>query len=184
MEPVGLFADTGFREWERSVQINFLRPLEVLHALLPKRGCRPTVLFFAGGGVNSAVVRYSGYTVSKIALMKMCELLDAEMPDVRFVIVGPGWVKTKIHAATLRAGEAAGDNLHKTQKRFAQDEWVSMGQVVACCTRLVTTSSDAVSGRNFSVKDDAWDSPILEETLERCPEMYKLRRCQNDWSPL
>ena len=37
----------------------------------------------------------------------MCELLDAEVPDVKFVILGPGWVRTKIHDAVLQAGKIA-----------------------------------------------------------------------------
>jgi NAD(P)-dependent dehydrogenase (short-subunit alcohol dehydrogenase family) len=106
-EPVGAFAKSNFNKWEESVRVNFTSQMRIVHELLPSRNKKarvgPCVLFFAGGGTNNAPVNYSAYVISKIALIKMCELLDAEVPDTRFAIVGPGWVKTKIHQATLKA---------------------------------------------------------------------------------
>jgi len=164
MEPIGHFHEVDFSAWEKGLNINFLKPLEILHQLLSKRSQNhPTVLFFAGGGTNGAVVRYSSYTISKIALTKMCELLGAEIPDTRFVIVGPGWVKTKIHESTLRAKEAAGANFQKTLEKIEKEEWISMEDVVACCTYLVTTSCHAISGRNFSTAFDRWGTSELED---------------------
>ena len=182
MEPIGHFDEVDFSDWEKGVSVNFLKPLQILHRLLPKRGQhRPTVLFFAGGGINSAVARYSSYTISKIALTKMCELLDAEIPDTRFVIVGPGWVNTKIHEATLRAKEAAGPNFQRTVERIQKEEWIPMEKVVACCTYLVTSPCEAISGRNFSTAFDQWGTRDLEEALVQNQEMYKLRRQGNEW---
>lgn len=178
LEPIGPFEKVAYDEWEKSIQINFLSQMRILHTLLPHRNKNPTVLFFAGGGTNNAVQNYSGYTISKIALTKMCEFLDAEMPDVKFAIVGPGWVKTKIHEATLRAGPMAGDNFEKTRDR---KEWIPMERVVECCTWLATTSSKGVRGRNFSVAHDAYGTPELETALENDPDMYKLRRHKNSW---
>ena len=43
----------------------------------------PTVITWAGGGVNSAPLRYSAYTISKIAQLKMMELsLEGEKISV------------------------------------------------------------------------------------------------------
>jgi NAD(P)-dependent dehydrogenase (short-subunit alcohol dehydrogenase family) len=184
MDPIGPFEHLPFDAWEEGVQVNCLRQLRVLHELLPYRrrnANRPSVLFFAAGGTNGPAVNYSGYTISKIMLLKMCEFLDAEIPDTRFVIVGPGWVKTKIHESTLRAGSNAGGNWQRTQERLAGGEWVSMDQVVDCCTWLVSTDSKGVDGRNFSVAHDAYGSKVLERALEQNPDMYKLRRYNNSW---
>ena len=182
-DPIGFFEQVDFEKWEQGVNVNLLKPLEILHRLLPYRNRekKPTVLFFAGGGTNNAVVRYSSYTLSKIALIKMCELLDAEMPDTRFVIVGPGWVKTKIHVSTVNAKEAAGANFHRTLEKFQKGDWIPMEKVVECCTYLVTTPCDAISGRNFSVASDSWGTIDLEQALISNPEMYKLKRHLNDW---
>jgi len=131
LNPIGRFEEVPFSEWERGIETNLMRPLQILHALLPFRAKQgATVLFFAGAGSNGPAPNYSAYALSKIALIKMCELLDAEMPDVRFVIVGPGWVKTKIHQETLDAKSLAGDNLRLTLDRLKGDTFTSMQDVV------------------------------------------------------
>ena len=185
-EPVGAFANTSFKEWSRSLEVNFTSQLQFVHELLPSRNKKsehpPVVLFFAGGGTNNATVNYSAYTISKIALIKMCELLDAEIPDVNFMILGPGWVKTKIHQATLDAGEkAAGANYQKTIHKLASDECTPMDTVLDCCDWLVKEDRKVVSGRNFSVVFDKWGQDQLIKKLLDDPNMYKLRRHGNDW---
>ena len=184
-EPVGAFMDSDFEQWAKSVEVNFIRQLQVVHELLPSRNTKskhpPVVLFFAGGGTNSAPVNYSAYTVSKIALIKMCELLDAEISDTNFVIVGPGWVKTKIHQATLKAGHKAGANYQKTLDKLAGDECTPMEKVLDCCDWLMGAQRRAVGGRNFSVVFDQWGKPAVTQKLLKDPHMYKLRRQGNDW---
>ncbi|MDP8244287.1 MAG: SDR family oxidoreductase [Candidatus Hinthialibacter antarcticus] len=184
-DPVGSFLDCDFDEWESSIQVNFTAQLRIAHALLPYRSSGantpPCVLFFAGGGANNATVNYSAYTISKIALIKMCELLDAEIQDARFAIVGPGWVKTKIHQSTLEAGvEKVGANYDKTRSKLNSDECTPMSDVLNCCDWIINSPRDVVSGRNFSVVFDAWGDPELESMLRNNFNMYKLRRHGND----
>jgi NAD(P)-dependent dehydrogenase (short-subunit alcohol dehydrogenase family) len=186
LDPIGPFEKALFDEWEKSIQVNFIQQMRILHSLLPTRSRHtmrePAVLLFAGGGINNAVINYSSYTLSKIALIKMCEYMDAEIPDIRFATVGTGWVRTKIHQATLQAGfERAGVNFLKTEEKFKRCDWIPIERVVNCCTWLATTTSKGIKGRNFSVADDLWGDPALEEALEKNPDMYKLRRHANLW---
>ncbi len=184
-DPVGAFAECSFDEWEESVRVNFTSQMRIIHELLPSRRVNlplgPCVLLFAGGGTNNAPVNYSAYVVSKIALIKMCELLDAEIPDTRFVMIGPGWVKTKIHESTLRAGERAGDNYQRTMDKLAGDECTSMDQVLDCCDWALDAPRELIGGRNFSVVFDMWGTEELDRKLAEEPNMYKLRRYGNDW---
>lgn len=186
LNPVGRFCDVSFDEWQESLEINLVHQLRIVHALLPHRNKssslpQPTVLFFAGGGTNNAPTHYSSYILSKIAATKMCELLAAEMPDTRFVIVGPGWVKTKIHETTFAAKEKAGPNFAKAKNIFKDKAFVPMDDVVKCCLHLIKTPCLAVSGRNFSVQYDSWHSEALNQELTLNPDMYKLRRSGNAW---
>ncbi len=184
LEPVGLFADCDFDRWEDSVKVNFISQLRIVHKLLPIRNrandLGACVLFFAGGGTNNATENYSAYTISKIALIKMCELLDAEISDTRFVIVGPGWVKTKMHEETLKAGKRAGHNFEKTMCKLAGDDCTPMEDVLDCCDWLVGSSRQIVGGRNFSVASDMWGKEELSQKLLDDFHMYKLRRYGND----
>jgi NAD(P)-dependent dehydrogenase (short-subunit alcohol dehydrogenase family) len=183
-DPVGRFMGTDFDEWELSVKVNFLSQLRIVYELLPARNTEskygPSVLFFAGGGTNNATVNYSAYTISKIALIKMTELLDAEIQDTRFSIIGPGWVKTKIHDSTLKAGTMAGDNFEKTKNKLASDEFTSMDDVLNSCDWIVNSPKEVVSGRNFSTVFDLWGTKELTQKLLNDFNMYKLRRYGND----
>lgn len=183
MEPIGPFRECVFDAWTGSVEANFVNPLRLLHELLPahRKGAplEPLVLMFAGGGANSAPVNYSAYTVSKIALTKMCELLDAEQPDLRHVIIGPGWVRTKIHEETLRAGARAGSALEATQRRLAEENFTPMQEVLDCCDWVVSAPRSVIGGRNISVAFDRWGSRELDNLLASDPEIYKLRRAGN-----
>jgi NAD(P)-dependent dehydrogenase (short-subunit alcohol dehydrogenase family) len=183
-DPVGEFLECDFDEWAESITINFTNQLRCVHRLLPARNRSndhsPTVLFFAGGGTNNATTNYSAYTISKIALIKITELLAAEVLDVNFVIVGPGWVKTKIHNSTLNARDAAGSNYARTIEKLASNECTPMEKVIDCCNWLIDGQRSLLSGRNFSVAFDKWGNPELERLLASNPDMYKLRRFGND----
>ena len=183
-DPVGPFIESSFDDWEDSVKVNFTSQMRMVHELLHSRrvdsSLGPCVLLFAGGGTNNAPVNYSAYIVSKIALIKMCELLDAEIPDTRFVIVGPGWVNTKIHNSTLRAGVRAGNNYQRTIDKLASNDLTPMEEILRCCDWVVNAPRELVSGRNFSVVHDMWRAQELAEELVEEPNMYKLRRFGND----
>lgn len=187
-EPVGDFSELEFENWRNGFDVNFTNQLKILHKLLPKRNLDslesrfPTVLFFAGGGTNGSVKHYSAYTIAKIALIKMCEILNSEIVDTKFSIIGPGWVKTKIHFPTIRdGGEKSKENHLKTIEMMASDACTPMQDVVDSCNWILNTSSRLLSGRNFSSLNDCWDSPALLEALSQDPDMYKLRRMGNDW---
>ena len=184
-EPVGLFLDCDIDEWSDSIDVNFVNQLRVTHKLLPSRNIEtengPCVLYFAGGGTNNAVPFYSAYTISKIALIKICELLDAEVVDTRFSIIGPGWVKTKIHDATLKAGaDVVGANYETTKLKLASDECTPVDTVLDSCDWVISQPRDVVGGRNFSTVFDKWGTEGLEKALRENPDMYKLRRFGND----
>lgn len=183
-EPIGPFSDTNIDEWMASIHINFLHQMYVLHQLLPYKNpdiTEKAVLFFAGGGTNNTVINYSAYTISKIALIKSCELLDSEIDDVKFSIIGPGWVKTKIHEATLKVGDKwAGHNFEKTKAKLQSDECVSVEQVINSFEWTLSQSKKVVGGRNFSTQFDQWGTAELADLLIKDVNMYKLRRNGND----
>ena len=169
----------------KSVRANFTGQLQIVRELLPARNLNsshgPCVIFFAGGGTNNAVKNYSAYTISKIALIKMCELLDAEIPDTRFTILGPGWVKTKIHQETLRAGKVAGANYQRTLHKLESDECTPMERVLDFLDWAIEQPREVIGGRNFSIVNDLWGTGRLNQQLAATPDMFKLRRFLNDW---
>lgn len=180
LAPIGPFFQLDFDEWERSVITNSTSQLRVLHAMYGLRSqSQPAkVIFFAGGGTNSAFDNYSAYCIGKLSLIKMTELLDSECPDLHVSIIGTGWVDTKIHRQTLEAGEAAGANYEKT-RNFMQDKsqpGASLDSVAECVDWCLAAPRVAVSGRNFSLVHDNWKDPQFIAKLAHSPGIYKLRR--------
>jgi NAD(P)-dependent dehydrogenase (short-subunit alcohol dehydrogenase family) len=181
MEPIGALAELDIAAWRHSIGVNFLSQIELVQRLLPKRSSAgaPSVIFFAGGGTNSAPVRFSAYTVAKIALIKTVELLDAELPDCRFSILGPGWVKTRIHRETLAAGQAAGAAYRQTLERLESGAgFTPPERIREFCDWVLASPREVVGGRNFSIVHDQYGDE-LSERLKADPHLYKLRRHGN-----
>ena len=173
LTPIAPFWDVTDAEWEKSLHVNALAPLRRIRALYPHRRAGASVCFFSGAGANGSAPTYSAYCASKIMLTKMTELLDAESPDCKFFILGPGMMRTKIQEQTLRAGTRAA-NYDRVSKFMASDEWgTSPDLLYKFLMACVGASKAAVGGRNFYVPLD--DFSRLEE-LAADPDIFKLRR--------
>lgn len=180
-DPIGLFAEVDFEEWARSIETNFTSQVRVLHGLLARKALdKSRVLMFAGGGTNNATQRYSAYTLAKIASIKAMELFATEYPRTCFAILGPGWVRTKIHDQTLRNPNGAGANFRRTVEHLETNDFFPMERLLECIDWIFEASFSAISGRNFSAVHDNWGSVSLVETLGANPDLYKLRRFGND----
>ena len=182
-QPIGEFFDCDFEEWSDSIHVNVIEQLKMLHMVHRFRARKgtATVVFFAGGGTNNPVPLYSAYTASKIMLMKMCELLDNENKDMNIFIVGPGWVKTKIHRETLEQGKTIGKNYYKTKNFMESGTGTSMDDIYSCIDWLTTKGKNVSGGRNFSIVYDHWRNGgiTLARQLRNDPDKFKLRRFKN-----
>jgi NAD(P)-dependent dehydrogenase (short-subunit alcohol dehydrogenase family) len=188
MDPIGPWTSLDFDAWEQSVTVNSLGQLRVLHGLYPHRrtGGITHAAFFAGGGTNNPFTNYSAYCLGKIALIKMCELLDDEVPDLNAFIIGPGFLPTKIHEQTFANPVGAGDNLDKTRNfHAAPGTAASYRDLYDCIGWCVAGGRPVAGGRNFSAAHDVWkaDGVGLADRLRYDVNMYKLRRAGNASAP-
>ncbi|MEQ8331570.1 SDR family oxidoreductase [Nisaea sp.] len=179
MEPIGKFFDVPFQDWSKSLQINALGQVGALHALSGFRAAEVTnqVCFLAGGGTNNPFRNYSAYCVSKIFLIKMCELIDDEYPDINCFIVGPGYVATKIHDETLRNKDTAGENYMRTLE-FLDTPGTDLDNVYDSILWCMDQGRAVMGGRNLSTKHDAWrdGGSALAARLMSDRNIFKLRR--------
>ena len=178
--PLGPFQKINFNYWKKSFEVNYIKQMEILNKMLPFKAKNSTVLTWAGPATNNANKFYSAYTLSKIALIKSMELLDYEVNDCKFSILGPGWVKTKIHKTTI-------DNKNKVKASYKLTKKIVYNnskkltpfeEILKCFQWIVRSNKKIVGGRNFSIKYDNWGSPSLEKKLKKNINIYKLRRAQ------
>ena len=186
MEPIGYFGDVDPDDWAESFNVNFVNQIRIVRGLLPSARTggelQPIVIFFAGGGSNSAPVGFSAYTCAKVALTKMTEILDAEYPNIRFCIVGPGWVNTKIHEQSLSNPRTPIDIKQETERRLSSNDFVSMADVIDTVFWALSAPKDVVGGRNISVAHDPIHEVVFSEGLIADGDLLKLRRSGNDYA--
>jgi len=184
MNPIGKLLDINMQEWEDSIKLNFINNVKIIKELLPSRTTKvcPSVISFAGGGTNNATENFSAYTISKISLIKMTELLYAEYYDTKFTCIGPGWVDTKIHQETIKAKENATHAYNDTITHINDNNFTKMNNVIDCILWIINSKKEIVSGRNFSVVHDDWGKDSLNNELLENENMYKLRREGNKWN--
>jgi NAD(P)-dependent dehydrogenase (short-subunit alcohol dehydrogenase family) len=141
------------------------------------------VALLAGGGTNNPFRYYSAYCVSKIMLMKMCELLDDENKDLNIFIAGPGFVRTKTHFETIRAGKNAGENYYRVKKFMDSGDFgTPIRKIYGGIRWLERQGRKIAGGRNFSIVNDKFGDKRLMLELKKDLNMYKLRRHRNEWS--
>jgi NAD(P)-dependent dehydrogenase (short-subunit alcohol dehydrogenase family) len=184
-EPIAPFNECDADHWEKGIAINALAPLRLLRGVHPLRNPDggACVAFFSGAGTNNAAPSYSAYCASKVFLIKMCELLDAESSDTGYFIIGPGIVRTKIHEQTLKVPEKSGANFTKvTNFLRSSGAGTSHDDIYSCLQWCVRMGKPVVGGRNISLVFDAWrgGGATLAAELKANGNLYKLRRYGND----
>jgi short-subunit dehydrogenase len=178
-DPIGNLIDVNFDKWENSIIINAINQIRCIVGLYKKNMGKMKVILFAGGGTNNATESYSAYTLSKIMLIKFAELISFEEEKISCSILGPGWVKTKIHKSTLKNKKAAKQNYIRTIKKLNSEECVPMFKVIECIEWMFGLKKNIIGGRNISLVYDNWNSKKLEKMLKKDSDMYKLRRYKN-----
>lgn len=161
MHPVGPFMGGDFYSWAESFGPNLFLPLDVVKELWPARGENPCVIFFAGAGINGPARDRSSYAVAKAALAKMVELLDDELPEGRFVILSPGWVKTKIQETM-------------PQEPLDPSYWQPIERVASFVAWSAEQPRKVISGRCISIHD-GWEAEGFSKigVYEHCGKMRR-----------
>ena len=178
--PIGEFLEVDTASWESGFNVNFLGPARLVRRMLPLLTTYgpvpPHCIFLVGGGINSTTVSFSSYTLAKIALVKLAEILDAELPEIAVSSVGPGWVRTKIHRETLSDSRTPLLIRSETERRYRENDFVEMASVLNFLEWIISQPKPVVGGRNFSVSTDAFKDMSALEGLAEDRDLLKLRR--------
>lgn len=171
--PVGHWTQADDSDWDRTMDANVLLPIRLLRHIWARRNPGASVCCLAGSNPNMIMPGYSSYNISKMALLKAVEQIDAESPDAKIFALGPGIVLTKIHEPTLVAG------WHNPKLVLAMHEKrsVPFPLIYQCLRWCIDQPKDVIGGRNLCVSD-AWDRTYLSKWLESNPNLFKLRRQQ------
>jgi NAD(P)-dependent dehydrogenase (short-subunit alcohol dehydrogenase family) len=165
--PRGPFEATRIRAWERTLRVNVLGNLAVLHAALGAMRAQRfgRIVFLSGGGAAYGFPLFPAYAASKTALARIVENLAADLDgagDFAAVCLAPGAVETRMLARVRAAGG---------EVRTDTDASEAVGFVL----RFLGQDGRALSGRLVHVRDD-WGAITRGRKLD--PSLWTLRRVE------
>ena len=171
LSPIGKFTSLDMDLFEQNIYINSLSQFRFLQGLLSTRNDGAKVFFLTSRGIHDPFPEHSAYCLSKIMLVKMCEILDEEIADCSFVALNPGYIPTKIikqeRGAKMLSKEECEYRLNRVSEFIM---WAAKHEKAA------------LSGRNFFIEyDPGGTDELLEELLEH-GEKYKIRRAKDSWN--
>ena len=180
---IGTLDRVRMKDFADALRINILGTVYPCHHLAPlMKGRGAKIVNYAGGGGTAAFPNYSSYGIGKAAVVRLTENLAEEFKHLGIAVnaCSPGFVITRIHDQTFKAGERAGWFLQYTKENFKKGG-VPPEKGAALTVFLLSSKSDGINGKVISAPWDPWESPEFQRkcrerknfaTLRRIDDMY------------
>lgn len=179
-KPIGLVTDVDSGEWLYTVETNLFGTFLCIKAVLPtmiKNG-GGKIINMSGGGSVSPRPRFSAYSASKAAIVRLTETLAAEVRQCGIDInaVSPGAVNTRLLGEVLAAGQAAGEQEMVKCAKQKREGGVPRDKVAELIVFLASPETDGLTGRLVSLIWDNWRDMPRHITEIMASDVYTMRR--------
>ena len=155
--PFGPFHDDSIEEWWRTLEVNLRGPAVWCRAVLPGMIARRSgrIINVASGAGTVAIPYLSAYVTSKTALIRLTEVVAAEVAEhgVTVLAIEPGTVRTAMAEKALTS-ETGRRWMPWFARIFEEGRDVTAEQSAAFLMRLATGAADTLSGRILMIRDD------------------------------
>ena len=178
--PIGLATDIDSEKWIEAININlcgtFLCIKAVLPTMIENKGGK--IINLSGGGAVSPRPRFSAYSASKAAVVRLTETLAEEVKEHNISInaIAPGAVNTRLLDQVLKAGEAAGKDFLAQSIKQKQEGGVPPEKVAELAVFLASSESDGLSGKLISLLWDNWREIPKHLDKVMSSDIYTMRR--------
>ena len=156
--PIGQFWTNDLQDWKRTVEINLYGTVHCCKAVIPHmiEARRGKIIILSGSG-EGAFPRFSAYSCSKSALVRLTENLAAELQEFNIQVnaLAPGAVNTKFLDEVIGAGDDAGGYLEKALAQRASGG-TSPDKAAELACFLASDESNGLTGRLLSATWDDW----------------------------
>jgi len=179
--PIGPFETCDETEWERTIAVNVLGTYSAMRSVIPTMIANRwgTIINFAGGGAFGARERFSAYSVSKAAVVRLTDAAAQELRDHGITVNGisPGQVNTEMFDTMVAAGrEKVGEKGWAEFEQRKQTGGDPIGEVARFALFLVSEEGRRITGRMISVQWDPWEHlPRYVDEL-MTSDIYTMRR--------
>ena len=178
--PIGPLVENNMDDWVRALEINLLGTLFSLRAVLPHMLARSNgvVINLSGGGAVSPFPRFSAYSTSKAAVVRLTETVAEEVRDrgVRINAIAPGAVNTRLLDQVLAVGKAAGTEFYFKAIEQKRNGGTPPEIAAELALFLASAAAAGITGRLISAVWDDWKSlPLRAQELGHSA-LFTLRR--------
>ena len=179
--PIGPVEDNDVASWIRTIQVNLIGTYLCCRAVIPvmERQGGGKIINLSGSGATSAPHHMSAYGSSKVAIIRLTEILSLELADrnIQVNALGPGSIHTRMWEEIRDSAQAVGDaELYEFGQQVTSGGGASIERAADLAVWLAGETSGKLSGRLVHAVMD--DYPNL---AGRIPEImasdaYTLRR--------
>jgi NAD(P)-dependent dehydrogenase (short-subunit alcohol dehydrogenase family) len=175
--PIGALDKLVAADLIETIAVNLVGTMLALQFALPRlRATGGRAVTFSGGGGTSPLPRYDAYAASKAAVVRLTENLAAG-GEIEINAIAPGFVATRMHEETLRAGaEAAGENYYERTQEQLREGGFPAAEASKLAAYLLSPDAGGITGRLISAQWDPWRDESFRARLRADPELGKLRR--------
>ena len=178
--PIGEYGNNNHQEWENNLNTNIFGTANMIKGAISllKIGKHNKIINFSGGGATSFRPNFSAYAVSKIAIVKLTEIIAHELNKYSIDVnaVAPGAINTDMLKEIIEAGsDCAGveyNDAIKRQKKGGE----SPDKIIELCDFLLSERSNGISGKLISAIWDDYKNEKFIKRLKNDSDFCTLRR--------
>ena len=179
--PVGPLETNPWQEWEETVRVNLLAPVQLCRLCLPwlGRGGHGRIISLSGGGATGPRPNFSAYATAKTGLVRFSETLAGEVRDRGITVncIAPGAMGTDMLKGILALGpEKAGvQECQAAEKAMAAGETI-LRRAAQLAVFLASDAASGITGRLISAQWDPWTRLGERAEALQKSDIYTLRR--------
>lgn len=177
--------DINLNKFYKTLNINFLSSLFIIQRLLKFKNLnnnkKKSIILFSGGGATSYRKNFSSYSISKLALVKIVEIMSKEINNklLQINIISPGIIKSRMIDRILKKKKLISKNeLIKINKEIHSSDR-SLKKIFEVIQFLRSNKGKKISGKLISSKWDNienWNSKKIKKLSKT--DFFLMRRVQ------
>ena len=175
------FFNLNIGKFKKTLDINFFSYVFLIKSLykLIKASKNSLIIVFSGGGVTDRRDNFSPYSISKVALVKLVEILSYEFgnKNIRINAIAPGIVKSRITKNLLKSKKKLSkEEIKKINKELINSQY-SLNNIYLLINFLLSKNARNISGKLISSRWDKfknWNKSKINKII--FSDIFTIRR--------